>query len=110
MLSHDLTCPLNLITSHWELGLGLFLLGFLLNILFIVFDKLSVSMGAHAGLVFVKVLLRRIPIIIWPTVLPWWVDSDVRKSFFVHLVFVITLVILIYIKRKKIFCRRAKDV
>lgn len=90
-LVHDITNPLNLVTKNWKLGLGLFLLGFLLNLIFIVTQKLYTGMGIHAGLVYVKVVLRRLPLITYLPVLPYWLDVDLRQSLLVHLLFVIVI-------------------
>lgn len=82
MAAHDLHNPLNLVTVHWRLGLGLFLLGLLLNLTFILTKKLYTGMGIHAGLVFVKVVLRRLPLLIFalPHHMPWWLDQDLRQA------------------------------
>lgn len=102
-LVHDLLNPINLMTRDWQLGLGLFLLGFLLNLIFIVSGKLYTGMGAHAGLVFVKVLLRRMPIITYPSAeaMPWWVHQDLRQSPLVHTLFFLVIIgILVAYKRR----------
>jgi membrane protease YdiL (CAAX protease family) len=91
-LAHDLTNPLSLITTQWRLGLGLFLLGFMLNLLFALTGKLYIGMGAHAGLVYIKVLLRRIPLITIPTVIPWWFSADLRQSIIIHILFALAIV------------------
>jgi len=106
-LVHDLTNPLNLITKNWKLGLGLFLLGILLNLTFVITNKLYTGMGIHAGLVFVKVVLRRLPII---TFLPahqlaCWVDRDLRQSFLIHGLFMTVNLALIIKYRKKLFSK-----
>lgn len=103
-LVHDLLCPINLITRDWQLGLGLFLLGFLLNLMFIVTGKLYAGMGAHAGLVFVKVLLRRIPIITYPSAdsMPWWVHQDLRQSLLVHTLFFLVIMGIIVLYKRHI--------
>ena len=91
-LAHDLTNPLSLVTTQWRLGLGLFLLGFMLNLLFAITNKLYIGMGAHAGLVFIKVLLRRIPFIAIPTTIPWWFSPDLRQSIIIHILFALAIV------------------
>lgn len=98
MLAHNLTNPLALVTFDWKLGAGLFLLGLLLNLIFIITDKLYTGMGAHAGLVFVKVFLRRVPFLEFlpAAELPFFMDKDLRQSVLVHLVFIIVNLILIY--------------
>ena len=104
MFVHDLRNPLNLITKNWDLGLGLFLLGVLLNLIFISTKKLYTNMGAHAGLVFVKVILRRAPLIIFlpPYLLPFWINSDLRMAPIVHVLFFIVITILAIKNRKKL--------
>jgi membrane protease YdiL (CAAX protease family) len=106
-LVHDLTNPLNLVTKNWKLGLGLFLLGILLNLTFAITNKLYTGMGIHAGLVFVKVVLRRWPIIAFlpVTQLPCWVDRDLRQSFLIHGLFTFVNIILIIKYKKKLFQR-----
>lgn len=101
MLAHNLTNPLALITDTWKLGLGLFLLGMLLNIIFAMTEKLYIGMGVHAGLVYVKVFLRRIPCITYATTLPWWFDIDLRQSFIVHIVFGCAIIVLLVINHCK---------
>lgn len=103
MFAHNLADPLILITQDWQLGLGLFLLGFMLNLLFIKYDKLYIGMGAHAGLVGLKVLLRRAPFLLFnaPAQLPFWAHTDLRQSFLVHGFFMIAIGILIYSLSKK---------
>lgn len=100
-LVHDLTCPWNLVTKDWKLGLGLFLLGLLLNLIFIVTGKLYTGMGVHAGLVYVKVVLRRLPLIVYGPTIPFWLDSDLRQSLLIHLFFAL-VIIGISIRYKKI--------
>ncbi len=102
MFAHDLSNPLNLVTKNWQLGLGLFLLGALLNIIFITTKKLYTGMGAHAGLVFVKVALRRIPLIMYlpASQLPFWINKDLRMSPLIHLLF-FALILVIFIKNRK---------
>jgi len=98
-LAHDLTNPLSLVTTQWRLGLGLFLLGFMLNLLFALTGKLYIGMGAHAGLVYIKVFLRRIPLITLPTVIPWWFSADLRQSIIIHILFALAIVgILLWAK------------
>lgn len=102
MIAHDLNNPLRLVTIHWRLGLGIFLLGLFLNLIFIVTKKLYAGMGAHAGLVFVKVILRRLPLLIFaPTsMIPWWLDKDLRQAPLVHGILLIACIgIIIYAGR-----------
>lgn len=61
-------------------------------------------MGIHAGLVFVKVILRRLPLIGY---LPeeqwqWWFAQDLRQAPLVHILFAIIILTLIIIYRKKL--------
>ncbi len=105
MLVHDLANPINLVTKNWKLGLGLFLLGILLNLIFEITGKLYTGMGAHAGLVFVKVILRRIPFITYlPAQLaPWWFARDLRQAHSTHIAFIIVNIMLVIAYRKKLF-------
>lgn len=104
-LAHNLTAPWQLLTTDYQLGLGLFLLGLLLNLIFVITNKLYCSMGAHAGLVFIKVCLRRAPIITLLPLnnLPWWLAIDLRQSFFVHLIFILCSIALCIRYKKSIF-------
>lgn len=90
MLVHNLRNPLALITTDWKLGLGLFLLGVLLNQVFAITRKLYTGMGIHAGLVFVKVIIRRAPFL---TNVP-----DLRQSHLVHILFIGTILLLFIAK------------
>lgn len=103
--THNLANPLILITEQWRLGLGLFLLGIVLNLAFFISQTLYVPMGIHAGLVFVKVVLRRIPFFdhLTPQQWAWWFDQDLRKSFLVHGLFTLIILVLIFLHRKKLF-------
>lgn len=83
MLAHNLKNPFTLVTTEWRLGLGLFLLGFLLNQIFVITGKLYTGMGVHAGLVFVKVILRRAPFLV--------LVPDLRQSHVVHLLFLVAI-------------------
>ncbi len=107
MLAHDLTNPFNLISRDWKLGLGLFLLGFLLNQLFVLNKNLYAGMGAHAGLVFVKVFLRRLPLVGYfdEAQWPWWFAKDLRQAHLVHILFFLIIIILLLIMSKKFFIR-----
>lgn len=102
MAAHDLTNPLNLFTVKWKLGLGLFLLGLFLNLIFIQTKKLYAGMGIHAGLVYVKVFLRRIPLIAYGPIatMPWWLDKDLRQAPVFHAAFFVACLALIYVHCK----------
>lgn len=100
-LAHDLSNPLSLVTTDWKLGLGLFLLGMFLNILFFLTKKLYIGMGAHAGLVFVKVVLRRIPLVSYASILPWWFDIDLRQSLLTHALFLVIIIFLLLAFKQK---------
>lgn len=103
MLAHNLTNPLALVTYDWKLGFGLFLLGLLLNLVFIISGKLYTGMGIHAGLVFIKVLLRRVPLLAFaaPEILPFFIDKDLRQSILVHIIFIaVNLIVILKYKNK----------
>lgn len=95
MLVHSITAPWELVTTHWELGLGLFLLGVLLNAAFAITGKLYVGMGIHSGLVFVKVILRRMPF--FPS------SFDLRISHVAHFLFLALIIFLMIKNKEKIF-------
>ena len=107
MFAHDLSNPLNLITKDWQLGLGLFLLGAMLNSILIATKKLYAGMGAHAGLVFVKVILRRMPLLTFlpASQLPFWVVKDLRISPLVHILF-FAVILVILLKNKTVFIKK----
>ncbi len=110
MLAHDLSCPWRLMTTKLPLGMGLFLLGVVLNLLFIISDKLYIAMGAHMGLVAVKVLLRRIPFLVFVPATQWgfWVHSDLRQSPLVHLLFASMILYLCVWYRTRLFSQSVK--
>lgn len=60
---HNLRAPWALVTTEWRLGLGLFFLGTMLTMIAVWQQSLAASAGAHAGLVFIKVMLRKVPLI-----------------------------------------------
>lgn len=100
MISHNICDSLDI-----KKATGLFLLGMMLNLIFIKTEKLYTGMGAHSGLVFVKVIFRRAPFLIFlpSKFLPFWVSSDLRTSYLIHLLFLIVISILFYLNRKKLF-------
>ncbi len=102
MLSHDFAMPTNLLTKNWQLGVGLFSFGILLNTIYVATNKLYCSMGAHAGIVFMKVILRKARfIIISTTNLPFWLNVDLRQSILVHLLFLFVASIVILTNKQK---------
>lgn len=104
MLVHNLSAPWQLMMSQWRLGLGLFLLGCLFHLIYLRTQRISASMGAHMGLVMVKVLLRRLPCLTYIDSSQWGyiMHSDLRQSGLVHLLLCITVVLLyIDIKTKQ---------
>jgi membrane protease YdiL (CAAX protease family) len=104
MIVHDLQQPWRLLTTNIKLGLGLFLLGLLLNLVFAVTRKLYVGMGIHAGIVAVKVFFRRVPCIkfVDSSLWSWWVHKDLRQSYLVHFLFLLSILIFGYVNRKKL--------
>lgn len=100
MLAHNLTNPLAMVTTNLSLGVGLFLLGMFLNTVFFITKKLYIGMGIHAGLVFVKVVLRRVPLVTFSPILPWWLHPDLRMSYITHTLFAIVIVGLIIYNRR----------
>lgn len=105
MFAHDLSNPLNLITKNWQLGLGLFFLGILLNLIFVLTGKLYTGIGAHMGLVAVKVFLRRIPLVefIPEDQLPFWINNDLRQSLVIQALFLVVIILLIIRHNKRLF-------
>lgn len=107
MIVHNLKNPLALITTDWQLGLGLFLLGLLLNQTFVITKKLYTGMGIHAGLVFVKVVLRRARFLdfIGENQWAWWVHRDLRQSHLIHILFILTI-IFVFVRYKEKFVQK----
>ncbi|MFA6263644.1 MAG: CPBP family intramembrane glutamic endopeptidase [Candidatus Babeliales bacterium] len=101
MFVHNITNPLDMVTTNWRLGLGLFLLGLMLNLVFALTGKLYVGMGMHAGVVFVKVFLRRIPCVTYIGTLPWWLNADLRQAPLVHALFGLVVICLLVMITKK---------
>lgn len=86
MILHNLTNPFALLTTDYRLGIGLFLLGVLLNYIYINQNSLAASIGAHAGLVYIKVFFRKIPLITIPETR--WFHPDLRQAILVHILFI----------------------
>lgn len=86
---HDLRNPLNLLTAQWQLGLGLFLLGMLLTYIRLWWGSMAASAGAHAGLVYLKVILRKIPLLPIAAGSPFLFPVDLRESLLVHVLMVL---------------------
>ena len=108
MFVHDLSNPLAMVTTEWELGLGLFLLGIILNITYHIAGNLYAGMGIHAGLVFVKVILRRLPIVSYNSNYAWWFATDLREAHIVHLLFALLIVGMIVYYQKQLFPTQQK--
>lgn len=94
MFVHDLSNPINLFTRDWKIALGLFLLGVLLNTIYVISGKLYTGMGVHMGLVAVKVILRRVPFLTF---------MDLRESHIVHFLFLAVILLLIASNKEKFF-------
>lgn len=93
-LSHDLSNPLRLLTTQWQLGLGLFLLGTLLTMIRVYYRSIAASAGAHAGLVLIKVVLRKIPLLTIATGSTYLFPIDLRESLIVHAVMGVTIALI----------------
>lgn len=92
MFVHGLENPIIFFLSDYKIAFGLFLLGVLLNTIYVISGKLYTGMGVHMGLVAVKVILRRMPFLTF---------MDLRQSSIVHFLFIsITLLLIIYNKEK----------
>ena len=109
MLAHDVTAPWHLLSNDLPLGIGLFLLGVMLAQLFMVSNTLYIGMGAHAGLVFIKVFLRRIPCLAYVDALPWWLHSDLRQSPLVHVCFTLVIIGIFWFNQPLFFNRLPKN-
>lgn len=111
MTVHFLPNPVAQLWRDPAIALGLFLLGFMLNLIFIAGGTMYANIGAHAGLVFVKVILRKIRFLtIAPAVsLPWFLHDDLRQAPLVYLLFVCVIVGLIVWQRKKLFSNKIAE-
>ena len=107
MVCHFLSNPLTIFGADWKIALGLFLLGFLLNTVFAATGVLAANMGMHAGMVYIKVIQRKLPILTFlpATQLPAWVDPDLRACLLVHVLFASTAFLFVIFNRKKLFSR-----
>ena len=111
MTVHFLPSPLAQVWRDPAIALGLFLLGFMLNLIFIAAETMYANIGAHAGLVFVKVILRKVRFltIAAPPWLPWFLHHDLRQAPLVHLFFLVVIVGLVVLLRKKLFSVSSMD-
>ncbi|MBL4587959.1 CPBP family intramembrane metalloprotease [Candidatus Babeliales bacterium] len=89
MVAHSLQDPVHFFIHEWRIAVGLFLFGVMLNSLYVSTGKIITSMGAHAGVVFVKVLQRRILFVqFMPQISSiWLIDADLRQSLLAYLLF-----------------------
>ena len=71
--------------------------------IFFITGSLDTSIGAHMGLVAVKVLLRRAPFIKFLPTKSIWVNSDLRQACVIHIIFLIVIIFLTIKYREKIF-------
>lgn len=93
-LLHDLRNPLRLLTTQWQLGLGLFLLGMLLTYIRVWWGSMAASAGAHAGLVYLKVILRKISLLPIAATSPFLFPVDLRQSLIVHILMILGCYVL----------------
>ena len=91
---HDLHNPLSLVTTQWQLGLGLFYLVCFLTYLNLWKNSLAASAGAHAGLVFIKVVLRKVPLVPLVSGSTFLFPLDLRESVLVHGILLVALYLL----------------
>lgn len=102
MAVHDLRAPWQLITKNWRLGVGLFLLGVILNQIYCITRSISASIGTHMGLVMVKVFLRRVPLVTYDSLqYDYWFARDIRQAGMVHIALIVLIVFLTLILYKK---------
>ena len=105
MFAHNVGAPWKMVTDNLAIGIGLFLLGFLLNVVFAVSRKLYIGMGIHSGLVAVKVFFRRVPCLnfVDSSVCSWLVNSDLRQSVIIHFLFLLLILYLVFRYRNRLF-------
>ncbi len=103
MTVHFLPNPIMQIYHDWHTALGLFLLGTLLNLINIKWGTMYANIGCHAGLVFVKVVLRKIRFFAFvsPSLLPWFLHADLRQAPIVHFFFAIISLSIIFSLRRE---------
>lgn len=101
MLVHFFPSPVAQIQKDPPIATGLFLLGLMLNLIFISAGSMYANIGTHAGLVYVKVILRkaRFFVLASPSTLPWFLHADLRQAPIVHALFTLIIVVLIVYKR-----------
>ncbi len=105
MIVHFLPNPVAQLRNEWPIGLGLFLLGFMLNLIFIKAGTMYANIGTHAGLVYVKVILRKIRFLAFApaATLPWLLHPDLRQAPLVHILFGCIIIGLVINMRNKLF-------
>jgi membrane protease YdiL (CAAX protease family) len=82
MAAHGLVNPYHFFVHEWRIAIGLFLFGLMLNSIYVKTGNVMANMGAHAGVVFVKVLQRRLFFVQFlPHIQSFWlIDADLRQS------------------------------
>jgi membrane protease YdiL (CAAX protease family) len=105
MIVHFLPNPVTQLRNEWPIGIGLFLLGFMLNLIFIKANTMYANIGTHAGLVYVKVILRKIRFFAFApaATLPWLLHPDLRQAPLVHIIFGFIIIGLVINMHKKVF-------
>lgn len=105
MIAHFLPNPLIQLARDPAIAFGLFLLGFMLNLIFVAAGTMYANIGAHAGLVFVKVILRKVRFLVISTAptLPWFLHHDLRQAPLVHGLFLLVIIGLMVWYRKILF-------
>lgn len=99
---HDLHNPLRLLTCHWQLGFGLFLLGMFLTYIRVWQNSIAASAGVHAGMVFIKVVLRKVPLLPIAAGSPHLFPIDLRESLILHALLLAGCIVLhAHIKQKR---------
>jgi membrane protease YdiL (CAAX protease family) len=108
MTVHFLPNPLGQVWRDPAIALGLFLLGFMLNLIFIAAETMYANIGAHAGLVFVKVILRKVRFLTIAAApsLPWFLHHDLRQAPLIYLLFTCVIVGLVVWQHKKLFSNK----
>lgn len=109
MIAHFLPNPVVQLAQDPAIAIGLFLLGFMLNLIFIAAGTMYANIGAHAGLVFVKVILRKVRFLVIAAVptLPWFLHQDLRQAPLVHGLFLVVILGLIVWLRKILFSSKS---
>ena len=87
--------------QQMEAGNGAFLLGMFLTYVRVWENSLAASAGVHAGMVYIKVILRKVPLLPIATGSPQFFPIDLRESLIFHVLLVLGCVVLHHMCRER---------